>query len=178
MADLQVGKESLMGISVRNFRSNDIYELVELYNHYIVNTPITFDLEPYTAEQRIEGWLNHYDVVGRYRLLVAECEGNVIGYASSSPFATKAAYDTSVETSIYIRHGLHRTGVGSKLYSELFEVLKREDVHRAYAGITLPNEASTAIHRKFGFEQVGIFREVGRKLGQYWDVAWFEKALS
>jgi len=167
-----------METSIRNFCDNDIHSLVELYNSYILQTPITFDLHPYTVEQRRDQWLSHYDAVGRHRLLVADWDGEVIGYASSSPFAAKAAYDTSVETSIYIRNGFHQSGIGSKLYSALFEALKTEDVHRAYAGITLPNEASVAIHLKFEFEQVGLFREVGRKFERYWDVAWFEKRLS
>jgi phosphinothricin acetyltransferase len=67
--------------------------------------------------------------------------------------------------------------VGSALYGELFKILEGEDVHRAYAGITLPNPASVALHRRFGFREIGVFREVGRKLGCYWDVAWYEKPL-
>ncbi|MGC1528293.1 MAG: GNAT family N-acetyltransferase, partial [Phormidesmis sp.] len=68
-------------------------------------------------------------------------------------------------------------GIGSLLYDALLQVLKTEDVHRAYAGITLPNEASIAIHQKFGFEQVALFQEVGRKFERYWDVAWFQKEI-
>ncbi len=122
--------------------------------------------------------MSHYATTGRYRLLVAERDGQVLGYASSSQLRVKAAYDTSVETSIYLTAEAQRCGVGSRLYQALFEVLSYEDVHRAYAGITLPNDPSVAIHRKFEFKQVGLFKEVGRKFGQYWDVAWFEKGLS
>ena len=68
-------------------------------------------------------------------------------------------------------------GIGTQLYSALFNALAEEDVHRAYAGITLPNEASVAVHKKFGFQSVGIYHEVGRKFDKYWDVEWFEKAL-
>ena len=166
-----------MDISVRNVRDTDLDALVELYNRYIAETAITFDLSPYTPEQRRESWLSHYSDSGRHRLLVAECDRQVVGYATSSKFATKAAYDTSVETSIYVALGFTGSGIGRQLYSALFDVLKTEDVHRAYAGITLPNEASVAIHQKFGFEQVAIFQEVGRKFDRYWDVAWFQKNL-
>lgn len=166
-----------MRIDIRNFRTEDISALVPLYNRYIKETTITFDLQPYTIEQRREHWLSHYHASGRYRLLVAEYESRVIGYASSSKFRTKAAYDTSVETSIYVDMSFHARGVGTQLYTALFEVLSAEDVHRAYAGITMPNDISVALHKKFGFKQVGLFKEVGRKFGQYWDVAWFEKAL-
>jgi len=166
-----------MDISVRNVRDTDLDALVELYNRYIAETAITFDLSPYTPEQRRESWLSHYSDSGRHRLLVAECDRQIVGYATSSKFATKAAYDTSVETSIYVALGFTGSGIGRQLYSALFDVLKTEDVHRAYAGITLPNEASVAIHQKFGFEQVAIFQEVGRKFDRYWDVAWFQKNL-
>jgi len=166
-----------MDISVRNVRDTDLDALVELYNRYIAETAITFDLSPYTPEQRRESWLSHYSDSGRHRLLVAECDRQIVGYATSSKFATKAAYDTSVETSIYVALGFTGSGIGRQLYSALFDVLETEDVHRAYAGITLPNEASVAIHQKFGFEQVAIFQEVGRKFDRYWDVAWFQKNL-
>ncbi len=166
-----------MDIRVRNVRDTDLGALVDLYNWYIAETAITFDLSPYTTEQRRESWLDHYSDSGRHRLLVAERNRQIVGYATSSKFATKAAYDTSVETSIYIASSFTGSGIGSQLYSALFNVLKTEDVHRAYAGITLPNEASVAIHQKFGFEQVGLFQEVGRKFEQYWDVAWFQKNL-
>lgn len=166
-----------MTTTVRDFQPDDIEVLTALYNQYILETTITFDLQPYTVAQRHERWMSHYATTGRHRLLVAERSGQILGYASSSQLRVKAAYDTSVETSIYLLAEAHRSGIGSQLYHALFEVLRHEDVHRAYAGITLPNEPSIAIHRKFGFKQVGLFQEVGRKFGKYWDVAWFEKEM-
>ena len=162
---------------VRDFHPADISALTELYNQYITETTITFDLHPYTISQRQDAWMSHYAATGRYRLLIAEADSQVVGYATSSKFRTKAAYDTSVETSVYLHPEAQGKGIGSQLYSALFEALTAEDVHRAYAGITLPNEPSIAIHQKFGFEQVGLFREVGRKFGRYWDVAWFERKI-
>ena len=110
--------------------------------------------------------------------LVAEHEGKSIGYACSMPFRAKQAYDPSVETSIYLAAPWTGRGLGRRLYAALFTALAGEDVHRAYAGITLPNAASVSLHEKLGFERVGLMREVGRKLGHYWDVAWYEKALA
>lgn len=165
-------------MQIRPARDEDLKSLVALYNHYVIKTPITFDLKPYTVEQRRQSWFSHYRDTGRYRLIVAECDQGVVGYASSSKFATKAAYNTSVETSVYVASQYVGVGVGSQLYAALFQSLEGEDVHCAYAGITLPNEASVAIHRKFGFEQAGVFKEVGRKFGQYWSVAWYEKVLT
>ncbi|MGB7087663.1 MAG: N-acetyltransferase family protein [Phormidesmis sp.] len=167
-----------MTIIIRDFCSADIEQLTYLYNRYISETSITFDLHPYTVAQRQAAWMDHYAPSGRHRLLVAEQGGQLLGYATSSQFRTKAAYDTSVETSIYLWPEKRQRGVGTQLYTALFAALAKEDVHRAYAGITLPNEASIAIHRKFGFEQMGVFREVGRKFGRYWDVAWFEKEIA
>ena len=169
---------------IREFAFEDIAALTELYNHYISETVITFDLHPFTAEQRHKNWMSHYAHSGRHRLLVAERisdasekSGQIVGYASSSKFASKAAYETSVETSVYLDKDFVGGGVGSRLYEALFATLAEEDVHRAYAGVTLPNEASVAIHRKFGFEQAALYKEVGRKFDRYWDVMWFEKAV-
>ncbi|PZO20510.1 MAG: GNAT family N-acetyltransferase [Leptolyngbya foveolarum] len=173
-----------MEIIVREFLPEDIEALTELYNHYILETAITFDLYPYMPDQRQLNWMSHYTHSGRHRLFVAQCTGEaaeaknqVVGYASSSQFHSKAAYETSVETSIYLNSNFAGNGVGSQLYEALFSALSKEDVHRAYAGITLPNETSMAIHRKFGFEQAALYKEVGRKFGRYWDVMWLEKAF-
>ncbi|MEO0457232.1 MAG: N-acetyltransferase family protein [Cyanobacteria bacterium P01_A01_bin.114] len=162
---------------IRPSLPSDIVPLTELYNDYILNTTITFDITPYAVEQRRVNWFAHYGQTGRHRLFVAELEGKLLGYATSSQFRAKAAYDTSVETSIYLHPDAQGQGLGTRLYDTLFAALKSEDVHRAYAGITLPNPKSIALHQKFGFQSVGYYREVGRKFDRYWDVEWYEKAL-
>ena len=163
---------------IRQPQASDIIQLTEIYNYYICNTPITFDLEPYTVEKRTQEWFKHYSNTGRYRLLVAQENDVIVGYATSSQFLAKAAYETSVETSIYLQPSATGKGLGCQLYTALFEALSSEDIHRAYAGITLPNPVSIGFHQKFGFSRVGIYREVGRKFNQYWDVEWLEKCLS
>lgn len=166
-----------MDATIRPARPDDLPEVVALYNHYVLETPITFDLEPWTVEAR-RPWFEAHAGTGRHRLLVACApDGTVVGYASSGRFRVKAAYDRSVESSIYLRAGLGGRGVGAKLYGALFAALAETDVHRVYAGTTLPNPASVALHERFGFERVGLFREVGRKFGRWWDVAWYEKAM-
>jgi len=109
--------------------------------------------------------------------VAADGRGQAMGYASSSQFRTKAAYDTTVESSIYCRAEVVGRGVGTMLYRALFETLKGEDVNRIVAGVTLPNPASLALHERCGFRQVGAFSSVGRKFGRYWDVAWLERPL-
>jgi phosphinothricin acetyltransferase len=101
----------------------------------------------------------------------------VLGYAASGALRSRPAYDPSVETSVYVHHDRVGTGIGSRLYAALFAHLERQDVHRAFAGIALPNAASEALHARFGFRHVGTFTEQGRKFGRYWDVAWFEREM-
>lgn len=163
-------------ISVRPGELSDLPAITALYNHYVVNTHVTFDTRTFTVDERAE-WFSHYATIGPHRLFVATAGDDLLGYATSSRFRDKAAYDTSVEATVYVRDGGGGRGVGSALYTTLFGVLRDEDVHRAYAGIALPNDASLALHRRFGFVEVGTYREVGRKFGRYWDVIWLEKAL-
>jgi phosphinothricin acetyltransferase len=163
--------------TIRPAAPNDIEPLTAIYNHYIAHTAITFDLEPFSVERRRSEWFEHYHASGRHRLLVAERDAAVCGYACSSTFRPKGAYQTSVEVSVYLAPDSTRQGLGRRLYVALFDLLQVEDVHRAYAGITLPNPASVALHEKFGFQPIGTYHEVGRKHGKYWDVLWMEKRL-
>jgi phosphinothricin acetyltransferase len=104
--------------------------------------------------------------------------GHVSGYASSDQFRAKPAYARSVEISIYLGPEDCGAGCGTGLYASLLEALEEEvTIHRAYAGISLPNEASIALHQRFGFKRVGTYSEVGFKFGRYWDVVWLERAL-
>ena len=162
--------------TIRAARDTDLERLTEIYNYYVLNTPITFDLDPFSVEERRE-WFRQYSASGPHRLLIAETEGLVVGYVTSSRFRPKAAYATSVETSIYLAPEATGHGMGTELYAALFAALVEEDLHRAYAGVTLPNAPSLALHRKVGFRSIGVYREVGRKFGQYWDVEWWEKPL-
>lgn len=161
---------------VRAGRSDDVPALTAIYNHFVEHTHVTFDLEPFSVDARRE-WFGHYAGTGRHRLLVAEVDGTVAGYATSGRFRDKAAYDPSVETTVYCAPDAVGRGAGSALYTALFEALAGEDVHRAFAGIALPNEASIALHRRFGFTEVGTFREVGRKFGRWWDVTWWQRPV-
>jgi phosphinothricin acetyltransferase len=161
---------------IRPAIADDHAAITDLYNHYVVRTPITFDVEPYALQAR-RPWFEQFADGGRYRLLVAEGAEGILGYACTLRYRPKAAYETSVETSVYLRPDATGQGLGALLYGALFAALRGEDVHRALAGITLPNPASVALHRRFGFRSVGVYSHVGRKFGRYWDVEWFEKEL-
>jgi phosphinothricin acetyltransferase len=109
---------------------------------------------------------------------VYEKEGEVVGYAYAGEWKSRCSYRYSVESSVYLKHGLSGEGIGSKLYTELFKLLETTDVHAIIGGIALPNEASVALHEKFGFEKIAHFKEVGYKFEQWVDVGYWEKILS
>ena len=162
--------------TIRAAHIEDLPRLTEIYNHYVVHTPVTFDLEPFSIDQRRE-WFARFHDAGRHRLFVAEINAAVAGYAGSYQFRPKAAYDTTVETTIYLAPESTGRGIGAALYEHLFAVIGGEDLHMAVAGITLPNDASVALHARFGFVTAGMMHGVGRKFGQYWDVGWYEREL-
>ncbi|GGS50015.1 MULTISPECIES: GNAT family N-acetyltransferase [Streptomyces] len=165
-------------VQVRPGFEGDLDALTAIYNHYVRETAITFDTASFTPEER-RPWLLSHPEDGPHRLMVATepQSQRILGYATSSPYRPKPAYVTSVETSVYVAPDAGRRGIGTLLYDALFRALAGEDVHRAYAGIAQPNEASTRLHERFGFRYVGTYGEVGRKFGRYWDVAWYEKRL-
>ena len=109
--------------------------------------------------------------------LVAEAEGNVAGYAYGSPHRTREAYAPSCDVGIYIDPSFARRGVGRLLYGELLRVLKERGYHAAFAGIALPNDASIGLHEAMGFTPIGIYREVGWKMGGWRDVGWWQRLL-
>jgi len=164
-----------MEVRIRPAERGDLPRLTEIYNYYVVKTPVTFDVEPYTVERR-EAWFAQFGTTGRYRLLVGENDKGVVGYAGTTRFRPKPAYDTTVETTIYCAPEAVGQGIGRRLYAALFEAVRGEDVHRFVAGYALPNPATAAIHERFGFKVVGVFSENGRKFGKYWDVCWVERA--
>jgi phosphinothricin acetyltransferase len=163
-------------VHVRPATEDDLEAVNEIYNHYVVESHSTFDDVPFTMDDRRE-WFGHYAATGPHRVFVATEEGRVVGYTTSSRYRPKPGYITSVETSVYLAPDATGRGAGTRLYDTLFKALEGQDVHRALAGIALPNPESISLHEKFGFKRVALFTEQGRKFGRYWDVAWFERPL-
>jgi len=161
---------------IRRAEQDDLPALLAIYNYYVVNTAVTFDLEPRTPAQR-QTWLATFAQAGRHQCFVAEKGGAAIGWACSGKFRERAAYDTSVETSVYLAPGEEGKGLGRRLYETLLGALAEEDVHRAYGVVTLPNDASVGLHLAMGFSYVGTLGEVGHKFGKFWDVALYGKTL-
>lgn len=159
---------------IRSATEADAAALLAIYAPYVEHTAISFELTPPTVE----------DFAGRIRKalaewawLVAEVDGQCAGYAYGSAHRPRAAYRWSVETSAYVHPDYWRRGIGRALYGQLLEVLPARGYCNAYAGVTLPNAASVALHEDLGFQPIGVFTAVGRKFGAWHDVAWFERAL-
>jgi phosphinothricin acetyltransferase len=162
-------------ISIRRAGRADVPTLLDIYNDYVLNSHVTFDLEPRTLAERL-AWFELF-AKERYQCFVAERAGKPIGWACSTPFKERAAYQTSVETSVYLAPTETGLGIGQSLYATLFDALRNFDIHRAYGGIAQPNAASMRLHEGMGFKRVGTFREVGRKFGRFWDVAVYERPM-
>lgn len=141
----------------------------------MLETAISFEDEPpgeIEMRRRIE------DISSRYPWLVAESGGAVAGYAYASPHRTRAAYRWAADVAVYVERGRQRHGLGRALYGALLELLGRQGVQVACAGITLPNEASVRLHEAVGFEPVGVYRRIGWKAGAWHDVGWWQRELT
>lgn len=161
---------------VRLAHRGDLAALVAIYNYYVEHSNATFDTELVTVEGRTS-WFETFSEVGPHRLLVA-CDGDhVLGWASSSPYRTHPAFIRTVELGVYVDPGARTTGIGSALYGELIGQLRSEDLHIAVAGIALPNDASIALHRKFGFTDIGVFEEYAMKNGTYVSSIWMQRHI-
>ena len=165
-----------MTIATRPAASPDLPRLTDIYNHYVLTSHVTFDLEPVTLGERHE-WFAQFDVKGPHRLFVAEENGLLVGYAGSFRFRTRCAYKSTIETTVYCAPEAVGRGIGSVLYAALFDALRDEGLHVAIGAIAVPNPQSIALHERFGFVLAGVTHEVGRKFDRYWDVAWYEKRM-
>ena len=152
----------------------DAAACLSIYRPYVEDTAITFETEVPDAHEMAARIAAARDT---HEWLVAEQDHRVIGYAYAHTFNPRAAYRWTAETSIYVAAGHHRGGHGRQLYAALLDRLADRGYRRAFAGITQPNEGSTAFHRSLGFESAGLFRRVGWKNGGWHDVAWMQLEL-
>lgn len=161
-------------MKIRLAKPSDARSLLDIYAPYVENTAITFEYEVPTIEDfaiRIEKTLE------KYPYLVAEEDGVVLGYAYASTYYARAAYDWAVELSVYVSQDAREKGVGSKLYDALEEMLEKMGYIHFLACISLPNEASLALHRKRGYQQVAHFPKIGYKFNRWHDIVWLQKSL-
>ena len=182
----RIGGSNAMGITghssgntsssavIRLATERDAEEIATVYAPYVTDTVISFESEPPSADEmrrRIGTTLE------RYPWLVCERHGRLLGYAYAYAHGSRAAYQWSVDVSVYVRERAHRRGVGRALYTSLFAALDLQGFYNAYAGATLPNPASVGLHEAMGFRPVGVYRGVGYKMGAWHDVVWWHLPL-
>ncbi len=160
--------------TIRPARETDAAALLAIYRPFVEDSSVSFESETPSVEafaQRVrvslDGW----------QWLVAERDGRVLGYAYGTSHRARAAYRWSVEVSAYVDPQCQRQGIARALYLRLFDTLAEKGFCNAFAGVTLPNAASEALHRSLGFEPIGVFRSVGFKFGRWHDVGWFQRML-
>lgn len=154
--------------------ADDARAVQAIYAPVVSHTPISFETTPPSLEemsQRIEQTLKNFP------WLVCEDSGEVRGYAYASQHRARVAYQWSVDVSVYIHEDSRRQGIGRKLYTALFELLRRQGFYNVYAGITLPNPGSVALHEAMGMRPLGVYQKVGYKLGTWYDVGWWQGLL-
>jgi L-amino acid N-acyltransferase YncA len=165
---------AVRSLTIRDATAQDAAACAAIYAPYVRDTAISFELTPPSpvemAERIAAAQLGH-------AWLVAEDAGRLVGYAYASRFQAREAYRWSCEVSVYLEPRRRRTGAGRALYLALFERLVARGYRTAVAGMTLPNEASVALHRALGFEPVGTYRRIGWKHGRWHDVARVQRSL-
>jgi len=152
----------------------DAEAIAAIYRPIVVASAISFETVPpgpAEMEQRIAATLPFAP------WLVYEEQGKVAGYAYGSRHRERAAYQWSVDVSVYVDEAFRRRGIGSALYEALFPLLRLQGFFAAHAGITLPNPGSVGLHESLGFVAVGVYRRVGYKLGAWHDVGWWQLSL-
>ena len=159
---------------IREVTSNDIQEICDIYNYYISNTIITFEITPVSYEEMEKRIV---DITRILPFLVHEQDGKITGFTYASKWKGRCAYEHSVESTVYIGMEFQGRGVGTTLYSKLLDTLRNQNFHAVIGGISLPNEKSRKLHEKLGFEKVAHFKEVGYKFDKWIDVGYWQLVI-
>jgi phosphinothricin acetyltransferase len=163
-----------VAVIFRFAEERDAAAVQAVYAPYCESTPISFELTPPSVEEMAQ---RMRQLEGRLPWLVCEHEGRLAGYVYASRHRERAAYQWSVDVTVYLAAAYHRQGIGRGLYTSLFSMLVLQGYYQAFAGITLPNPASVGLHQSVGFQRVGIYRNVGFKMGRWYDVVWLQRPL-
>jgi phosphinothricin acetyltransferase len=167
-------QESSRPFIIRPALSSDAAQICDIYNPYIANTHITFEEELIGVDTMAERIAAILPVLP---WLVWEERQEILGFAYAARWKERSAYRHSVESTIYLRPDTVGQGIGTRLYAALLEVLCGQALHAVIGGISLPNEASVALHEKLGFVKIAQFPEVGRKFDRWIDVGYWQKLL-
>lgn len=161
--------------TIRSARAEtDAAACARIYAPFVTGSWVSFELEPPDAAAMAERIAKYG---ASHAWLVAEVDGSVAGYAYGSPHRERAAYSSSCDVAVYVDPAHARQGIGRALYSMLLPLLAAKGCHAAFAGIALPNDGSVGLHEAMGFTPVGIYREVGWKMGGWRDVGWWQRLL-
>ena len=160
------------GFALREARVEDAPAITEIYNHFVLTSIVTFDLEPKSVEAMREGLRT-----ATLPWLVCTQDDRLVAYSYASSWKSRCAYSRTVESTLYVRPEFARRGIGIRLYRELLARLEQAGVHTVLGGISGPNEPSVAMHEKLGFERIGCMREVGWKFDRWIDVEYWQKIL-
>ena len=162
-------------VEVRLATLDDLDSITEIYNDAILKTTATFDTTPKNRdEQKI--WFSHHG--GKYPIVVAESAGTIIGWGSLSQWSDRCAYSDTAEISLYVQADQRGKGIGKELMKALLTDGQKAGLHTVLARIVEGNEVSVRLHKEFGFQHVGIMKEVGRKFGKLLDVYLMQKIYS
>lgn len=161
-------------MNVRDASDDDLPALVEIYNHAVVHGVATFDLAPFSVDAR-KPWFSQFGPDNP--LLVAEDTKGIAGYAYYLPYRAKPGYASTKETTVYVAPARRGRGIGNALYAALFDRARSAGVHLLVAVIAGENPASVALHRRFGFVEVGTLREAGRKFDRWVDTTLYQVLL-
>ena len=161
--------------SIRLITENDADEVLSVYRYYTDNTAVSFEYEAPTKDEYIQRIITNTE---KYPWLVCLHNNKIIGFAYASTHRYRAAYQWSPESTIYFAPDFHTKGIGRIIYETLFLLLKLQGYYNLFAGVTLPNEKSVGFHRALGFEEVGIFKNIGYKHGNWHHTHWFQIDLA
>jgi phosphinothricin acetyltransferase len=154
--------------------ARDAAACAAIYAPFVRDTAVSFEERPPSPDE----FADHIERVSRtHPWLVAEEDGEVVGYAYGCPHRERAAYRWAAEVTVYVNPAHHRKRIATTLYRELFGLLSAQGIHILCAGVTLPNPASVSLHESLGFEAVGVYRKIGYKLGRWHDVGWWQLPL-
>jgi L-amino acid N-acyltransferase len=163
-----------MAPTIRLAERRDAGAILDIYNVEVASSTVTFDMVPRTLDEQVT-WIDNHS--GGHPSIVAEVDGEVVGFGSLSPYKDRPAYSTTVEDSVYVRHDHRSTGVGRALLTELVRLGRDHGFHSVIARIVGGHEASIALHAACGFEHVGVEIEVGRKFNRWLDVVEMQRLL-
>ncbi len=163
-----------MKVRIRNAKISDLGEMLTIYNEVVRTSPVTFDLNEQTLEER-EEWFRQFNE--KYPIFVAEHDGEILGYACLTKFRPKPAYTDTVEDSVYIKKKARGNGVGSMLLTKLIREARQQGHHSIIAVIANDESSSVKLHEKFGFVKTGYIKEAGYKFGRWHDIHFYQLKL-